>query len=63
MNCIPDTIFEMKLDDYEEFLKQHRILMAEKMRLYLFGFVMWVFTLSEGAFSFLEETATSSKFG
>lgn len=34
MNCIPDTIFEMKLDDYEEFLKQRRILMAEKMRLY-----------------------------
>lgn len=34
MNCIPDKIFEMKLDDYEEFLKQRQILMAEKMRLY-----------------------------
>jgi len=34
MNCIPETIFEMKLDDYEEFLKQRRVLMAEKMRLY-----------------------------
>lgn len=34
MNCIPDTIFEMKLDDYEEFLKQRRVLMAEKMRSY-----------------------------
>ena len=34
MNCIPETIFEMKLDDYEEFLKQQRVLMAEKMRLY-----------------------------
>jgi len=34
MNCIPDTIFDMKLDDYEEFLKQRRVLMAEKMRLH-----------------------------
>lgn len=34
MNCIPETIIDMKLDDYEEFLKQRRILMAEKMRLY-----------------------------
>jgi len=34
MNCIPETIFEMKLDDYEEFLKQLRVLMAEKMRSY-----------------------------
>ena len=34
MSCIPETIFKMKLDDYEEFLKQRRILMAEKMRLY-----------------------------
>jgi len=34
MNCIPDTIFEMKLNDYEEFLRQRRLLMAEKMRLY-----------------------------
>ena len=25
MNCIPETIFEMKLDDYEEFLKQRRV--------------------------------------
>jgi len=34
MNFIPDTIFGMKLDDYDEFLKQRRVLMAEKMRLY-----------------------------
>jgi hypothetical protein len=34
MNSIPETVSEMKLDDYEEFLKQRRILMAEKMRLY-----------------------------
>ena len=34
MNCIPETIFEMKLDEYEEFLKQRRILMTEKMRLF-----------------------------
>lgn len=34
MNCIPETISEMKLVDYEEFLKQRRVLMAEKMRLY-----------------------------
>jgi hypothetical protein len=34
MNCIPKAIFEMGLDDYEEFLKQRRGLMAQKMQLY-----------------------------
>ena len=34
MNCIPEAIFEMRLDDYEEFLRQRRLLMAEKMRSY-----------------------------
>jgi len=34
MNCIPEAIFEMRLEDYEEFLKQRRLLMAEKMRSY-----------------------------
>ncbi|OGQ98426.1 MAG: hypothetical protein A2505_06335 [Deltaproteobacteria bacterium RIFOXYD12_FULL_55_16] len=34
MNCIPEAIFEMRLDDYEELLKQRRLLMAEKMRSY-----------------------------
>lgn len=34
MNCIPVGIFEFGLDNYDEFLKQRRKLMAEKMRLY-----------------------------
>jgi len=31
---VTDTIFDMNLDYYEEFLKQRRVLIAEKMRLY-----------------------------
>jgi len=34
MNCIPEAIFEMGLDDYEEFLKQRRVLMAQKIQTY-----------------------------
>lgn len=34
MNCIPETVFEMEIDDYEEFLKQRRVLMAKKMQQY-----------------------------
>ncbi len=34
MNCIPEEVFEMRIEDYEEFLKQRRLLMAEKMRSY-----------------------------
>jgi hypothetical protein len=34
MNCIPDTIFSMDIDNYDEFLTQRRVLMAEKIRDY-----------------------------
>ncbi len=34
MNCIPEKIFEMGIDDYEEFLKQRRVLIAQKMQQY-----------------------------
>lgn len=37
MNCIPEGILELDLDDFEEFLKQRRILMAQKMRDYYFS--------------------------
>ena len=37
MNCIPEGIFELDLDDFEEFLKQRRVLMAQKMRDYYFS--------------------------
>jgi hypothetical protein len=37
ITCIPECIFEMGLDDYEEFLKQRRVLMAHKMRDYYFS--------------------------
>ena len=33
-NCIPETIFDMVDDDYFEFLKQRRVLMANKIKLY-----------------------------
>lgn len=33
-NCIPEGIFEMGADDYENFLAQRRILMARKIRNY-----------------------------
>lgn len=34
MNCIPKAIFEMDIDDYDEFLKQRRVLMAQKIKGY-----------------------------
>ncbi|HPG38425.1 MAG TPA: DUF262 domain-containing protein [bacterium] len=36
MNCIPETVFNMDIEDYEEFLKQRRILMAKKISNYYF---------------------------
>ena len=33
-NCIPEGIFEMNADDYEDFLAQRRVLMAQKIRSY-----------------------------
>jgi hypothetical protein len=36
-NCVPESIFTMTLDHYEEFLKERRKLMAEKMREYYFN--------------------------
>ena len=36
-NCVPESIFTMTLERYEEFLKERRKLMAEKMRDYYFS--------------------------
>jgi len=36
-NCVPESIFTMSLDHYDEFLKERRKLMAEKMRDYYFS--------------------------
>jgi hypothetical protein len=36
-NCVPESIFTMTLDHYEEFLKERRKLMAQKMRGYYFS--------------------------
>jgi hypothetical protein len=36
-NCIPESIFTMTLDHYDEFLKERRKRMAEKMRAYYFS--------------------------
>lgn len=36
-NCVPESIFKMTLDHYDEFLKERRKLMAEKMRDYYFS--------------------------
>lgn len=33
-NCIPEGIFEMGAEDYEDFLAQRRVLMARKIRNY-----------------------------
>ncbi|MFQ6678835.1 MAG: hypothetical protein ACE5D0_11070 [Fidelibacterota bacterium] len=33
-NAVPDTIFEMTMEDYQEFLQQRRVKMAKKMREY-----------------------------
>jgi len=37
MNCIPDTIFSMDIGNYDEFLTQRRVLMAEKIRDYYYS--------------------------
>ena len=37
MNCIPESIFEMELDEYDEFLEQRRKLIAEKIKKYYFS--------------------------
>lgn len=37
MHCIPDSIYSMDIDDYDEFLEKRRILMAKKMRDYYFA--------------------------
>jgi hypothetical protein len=34
VNCIPESIFDMTIDDYDDFLKQRRKLMAEKIKKY-----------------------------
>ena len=34
MNCIPETIFSMDIDNYNEFLMQRRLLMAKKIKDY-----------------------------
>ena len=36
-NCIPQNFVDMKIDDYEEFLKQRRILMAAKLKKYYYS--------------------------
>ena len=33
-NAVPETIFEMTMEDYQAFLLQRRVKMAEKMRKY-----------------------------
>ena len=37
MNCIPDTIFTMDITSYDDFLKQRRVLMANKIRDYYYS--------------------------
>lgn len=36
-NCVPESIFTMTIDHYDEFLKERRKLMAEKMKEYYFS--------------------------
>ena len=36
-NCIPESIFEVTIDDYDKFLEERRILMAETIRNYYFA--------------------------
>lgn len=36
-NCIPESIVTMTINNYDEFLKERRKLMAQKMREYYFG--------------------------
>jgi hypothetical protein len=37
MNAVPESVFEMELPHYEDFLAQRRRLMAAKMRAYYFS--------------------------
>lgn len=37
MNCIPEAIFDMTIDEYEEFLIERRKLMAQKIKKYYFS--------------------------
>ena len=37
MNCIPDSIFSMDIDNYDEFLMQRRLLMAKKIKDYYYS--------------------------
>ena len=37
LNCIPDTVFSMDIDNYEDFLNQRRVLMAKKIKDYYFS--------------------------
>ncbi len=37
MNCIPETIFSMDIDKYNEFLMQRRLLMAKKIKDYYYS--------------------------
>lgn len=37
MHCIPDTIYSMDINNYDEFLEQRRVLMAQKMKDYYFS--------------------------
>ncbi len=37
MNCIPEELMNMKIDDYQDFLTLRRSLMANKMKDYYFG--------------------------
>lgn len=36
-NCIPESIFEMTLDNYDDFLKQRQVLIANKIKDYYFS--------------------------
>lgn len=36
-NCVPTDIFEMDTNDYDDFLKQRRLLMADKIKNYYFS--------------------------
>ena len=37
MNCIPDSIMDMNVDNYDEFLRERRVLMAKKIKKYYFS--------------------------
>jgi hypothetical protein len=37
MNCVPEDIFEMEFNDYEDFLEKRRKLMARKIKDFYFS--------------------------